>query len=494
MSPRELTTDVVSPRGKFAKNVLIIGLTQVSVALSRLIVLPLLTKVLGTYDYGIWSQVNVTIGLVTVFSRVGLNVALCRFVSARTRREELQEDFYSVLSVALLTSMIASFPLIVFSHPIGNAIFNGAGGVVRLTGIIIIAVTLDAMCLAYFRALQHMGKYAVLSLARIYGELCVMTYLVFARHTIFTIILAILTVRVIFFFVSFFLVRGQIGIRRPRYSRIKKYLRFGVPLVPGNLATWVVASSDRYIIGHSLGVAQVGIYSAAYAIGNALSLVGSVLGFVLVPTLSKLYDEGQQSEVETYLQYSLKYFLGLGIPFVFGIGMLSKEILVMFSTTEIVSQGYPITSLVSLSALLAGTCGVIGQILILVQKTRILATVWALAALVNLALNILIIPRIGILGAAITTLISGSLALGLIAYYAFKEMKFYIEWVFISKSLAASAVMSVMIWRISPKGTVAVLMAVALGIAIYGTILYLLKGFDKKEIEFIRRRFQKKRK
>jgi O-antigen/teichoic acid export membrane protein len=170
--------------------------------------------------------------------------------------------------------------------------------------------------------------------------------------------------------------------------------------------------------------------------------------------------------------------------------MLSKQILRIFSTSEIASQGFLIMPLAGLGALLLGVYVIISHILIAVRKTRVMAIIWGLAASVNLSLNILIVPQIGILGAAITTLIAYALVLVLVAYYSFKEFTFHIEWVFILKSLAASAIMSLVIWKIAPKETVTVLLTVALGIVIYVASLYLLKGFNKKEIKFFRGLFQ----
>ena len=50
-----------NPYQKFAKDIIVIGITNLLVGLSGLVLLPLLTKTLGAHDYGIWSQVNVTL-------------------------------------------------------------------------------------------------------------------------------------------------------------------------------------------------------------------------------------------------------------------------------------------------------------------------------------------------------------------------------------------------------------------------------------------------
>jgi O-antigen/teichoic acid export membrane protein len=235
----------------------------------------------------------------------------------------------------------------------------------------------------------------------------------------------------------------------------------------------------------------VGIYSAGYGVGNILLMVTIALALVLPPTLAKLYDEGRMDEVRVYLSYSLKYILALAIPFVFGATMLSQEVLRIFSTPAIASEGYFIVPLVALATLFLGINVVMGQSLFLVKKTKILGATWIVAGLTNLLLNILLIPHIGILGAAITTLITYALALGITTYYSVKEIRFSIEWSFILKSLVASAIMSLIIWMLGPVGTLAIIATVIVGVIIYGVILLSLKGFKGEDIKFFKGLFQR---
>jgi O-antigen/teichoic acid export membrane protein len=258
--------------------------------------------------------------------------------------------------------------------------------------------------------------------------------------------------------------------------------------VPGDISAWIIASSDRYIIAYFLGTTSVGIYSAAYALGTIPLIFAAVLGIVLAPTLSKLYDEGRMSEVKIYLSYSLKYFLALAIPFVFGAAILGKPVLGLFSTVEIASQGYFVVPMVALGVLLYGAFAVIYHTLVLVKKTRILGVIWIIAALVNLGLNIMVVPYLGIMGAALACLIAYSLVLGMGSYYSFRELTFDIDWRFIIKSLIASAIMALVIWIISNLN---VIITVLVGVAVYGVGLFLLKGFKREEIAFFSRLFSK---
>ena len=475
---------------KFAKDVLIIGVTNLLIALSGIILLPVITKTLGAHDYGIWAQVQVTTMLVLGFVRLGLPYAMIRFLPAKTNRGEIQEEFYSVLSVVFLASAIVSTILIIFADFIAGALFGGATVIVRITGLIILVWSLDTIFISVFRAFRQMKKYSIFLIADTYGQVALIAYLVLNGHGILSIALAVLAVRAIIFLILFFLIKSQIGTKRPRFSKIREYLSLGLPTIPGSISTWAVNSSDRYVIGYFLGASSVGIYSAGYGLGHLMSIPAAILGVVLLPALSRLYDEGRMDEVKTHLSYSLKYLLAVAIPFVFGSAILAEPVLRLFTTAEIAADGYFIVPLVALSILFYGTFVVIAHILVVAKKTKIMGLIWIIAAVVNLGLNILVVPRWGILGAALTTLIAYSLALGIGSYYSFKEFKFSIDWRFIIKSLIASAIMSLAIWLLRPQSNLATIIAVIVGAATYAVAIFLLKGFRREEISFFGRLFR----
>ena len=469
---------------KFAKDALVIGIASVLTSVSGLVLLPLITKLLGAHDYGVWAQVNITIGLLWMLVNLGLPFAMVRFLAAKTNRAEIQEGFYSVFSVIFLAALIASSLLIIFAGPIARVFFEGETEIVRILGVIIIMSSLNLVCLTLFRTFRQMMRYSIFAVTKTYIHVGIIAYLALNGFGIFSIVLSMLVIEAALFLALFYSISSQIGIKKPHFSILKEYFSFGLPTIPANISSWVVMASDRYIISYFLGLTSVGIYSAGYGLGSGILMAVTLLGFVLPPTLSKLYDEGRMDEVKTHLSYSLKYFLALAIPFVFGAAMLSQQVLRMFTTTEIAAQGYFVVPLVALSILVFGFGGVIGNILVLVKKTRIMGATWIIAGLVNLGLNILVIPRIGILGAALTTLIAFAMAAGILIYYSFKEFKFNIDWGFIIKSLVASMIMSLAIWLIFPEGTLTVLLTVVAGIVIYGVALFLMRGFKREEIRF----------
>lgn len=481
-----------APQKRFTKDVLMVGAARISVASTGLIMLPLFTKYIGVHDYGIWVQVMVTIGLILPFAGLGLPAAMTRFLPAKTDKGEIQEGFYSVLFLTFLTSLLFSLAVIFSAEYIAEAFFSGETEIVRITGLIILVTVPSAVCLILFQALGQMKKYAIFNVAFAYGQVAIIIVLILNGYGLSAIVYSVLAIKVIEFFILLFMIRRQIGIRIPRFSNIKEYLNFGLPTVPGAISAWLVSFSDMYIIAYFLGATSVGIYSAGYRLGSILILIAGALGFVLIPTLSRLYDNGQIDGVKTQLSFTLKYFMVLAVPFVFGASMLSERVLMVFSTPQIASEGYFVVPFVGLSALFGGIAVIMGQSLRLVKKTRILAGTWIVAGLVNLSLNILLVPHFGILAAAITTLIAYSIALGLITYYSLKEkeLRFKIEWGFIFKCVIASAVMSLLLWMADPDRILSIIAAVVTSIIIYMVVLLLLKAFGGEDIKFFKGLFQ----
>jgi O-antigen/teichoic acid export membrane protein len=263
-------------------------------------------------------------------------------------------------------------------------------------------------------------------------------------------------------------------------------LSLGLPTVASNTSYWIVTSSDRYLIGWFLGVLFVGYYAPAYTLGNIINFFVFPFIIVLPAVLSKLFDENKINEARDYLKYSLKYFLMIAVPSVFGLSILSKPLLILFSTETIAENASYVTPFVALSILLYGTSSIFSEIFPLVKKTRLSAKIWIIVASVNLGLNFVFIPIFGIMGAAITTLLAYSFALILICYFSFKELRFEIEWVSIVKSILASILMTLFILWFSPTGLSKTVLAIVLGVFVYGTAIFLLRGLNEKEISFLK--------
>ncbi|MDD4651097.1 MAG: oligosaccharide flippase family protein [Methanothrix sp.] len=477
-------------RQLLAKRIGLVALTNLLVELNSLIMLPLLTKNLPVSEYGIWVQISVTIGLVPAVALMGLPYSMVRFLPSAKGKENIQEIFYSMAAVIALAGLVASVAIHLLAGPIADALFDGRLLIVKYLSLLIFLECLISIPFGYFRSVQRIKMYSIFIFLKVFFSLLLVIFFVLSGRGIFGAVIGmILSDAVILLAMSYF-VMSDLGISMPRFKNIREYLDFGMPTIPSNLSSWIVNSSNRYVIGLLLGTTFVGYFSPSYTLGNMINLFIAPLSFALPAALSKHYDENDLDEVRAILGFSLKFFLAFGIPSAIGVSLLSRPILNVLSTPEIASEGYAITPFIAIGALFLGAYTVVVQILILAKKTLLTGIIWSIAALLNLVLTFFFVPHIGIMGAAIAALVAFGFAFFAASYHANRFLYYHLDYIFIIKSITASIMMTILLLLLKPEGTVGLLSAILAASLVYFAVLFLIKGVDKKEIDFFKNLFK----
>jgi O-antigen/teichoic acid export membrane protein len=470
---------------KFTKNVALISVVNLLIALKGIIFVPLITKLLGAFNYGIWVQISVTITLLAPLIRLGLTNSLIRYLAAEKDTDTIKEGIYSVIFLISIIAFASTLFFIIFIIPVSN-FFQTPIILVALLPIIILFECLNGVFFAVFQAFQRMLRYSFLTIIASLGEIIFVVLSILLGYGIYGAVLSLLIIRLIVSIISSAFIYKKFGFKIPDFHFIKKYLLFGLPTLLSGFSYSIVTSADKYLVGFFLGTLFVGYYAPAYSLGNIITFLILPLSFVLFPAVCKSYDENELDEVKNKLKYSLKYFLIIAIPAVFGLSALVKEILQIFSTQEIATYSYFVTPFVATSTLFYGLSDIFSQIIILAKKTKIVGYIWFAAAIINIILNLILIPLYGILGAAISTLLCYLLAFLLIYFYSTKEFIFEIDWPSILKSLFASFLMAIIILIFNPTNLFSTIFLVFMGAIIYAVIMIFIKGFTKKEIIFLK--------
>jgi O-antigen/teichoic acid export membrane protein len=473
----------------FAQRVGLVGITNLIVNLRGLILIPILTKTLGADAYGVWSVIMVTISLLSPLALLGLTTAMVRFLAAEKDKTKIQEGFYSVIFVVLFVSLILSLIVFLFADSFAITILKDvfAAPLIIIASVVILLQALDLASLEFFRAFGRMKKYSGLILLQTFAEVGFVAYFVLSGFGLFGAVVSLVISRGVVLLVCACFVLKEIGFRLPKFYGVGDYLKFGLPLVPTAMLGWITSSSDRYLIGFFSSSQMVGIYSAAYNIGAVIGFFGAPLQIIIFPAISKLYEEKKGQEIKAYLAYSLKYFLLFAIPSIFGLTILSKQILLIMTRPEFAAQGLLVLPIVAVGALFFGLYGAIfAWILIVAKRTRLIFVLVSFSAMINLILNIFFIPVYGILAAAITTLIAYFILFLLTSYFSQKYIKFVVPYAFIGKSVFASLVMALILYWTNPAGIFYVGLMILVGVGAYFGVLMLLKGFGKEEVTFLK--------
>jgi O-antigen/teichoic acid export membrane protein len=471
----------------YAKDIGLVAGAQIAVTLLQFIRLPILTKWLGASLYGTWSLIWVTIVLITPLAALGLGIAMVRLLAAEKDKAKIRERFLSIIFTVLMAGVFVSIILTLFSDLFASSIIGDINSsyLVRLGSVMILTQSLSQMSIAFFRTFRQMKWYSALTVMKAAAQVGLMAYLLYLGWEVKGVILAVLASDILCIAIAFSVALRQIGFRFPRFMELKGYLKYGLPLVPTSAMLWIVNSSDRYMIGYFMQIKDVGIYAAAYTLTHTVSLFLSPLQTVLLPTISKSYDDGDMDKTKTYLKFSLKYLMMISIPATFGLSVLASPLLHTLTTSEFIS-GNLVIPLVAPGLLIFEFHRICLYIFYLVKKTYWVLRLLIVSAALNIGLNLLLIPQLGIIGAAVATLIAYTVLGILTVVIAFRYFKFDLEFVFIMKSVLASAIMALALWLFKPWGVIEVIIAIFLGIIIYFAIILALKGFSKNELSMVK--------
>ena len=467
---------------RFIQRIGLVGLTNILISLSSLIFIPIITKSFTTAEYGMWAQVNTTIALVPNIANLGLPYTMVRFLSAEKDKEKIKDSFYPMISLTFISTVIICLLFLIFGNPIANALFNGSMQVLYITTLISFFACMNLMLISYFRTFQQMKRYSLFLVLQSYIGVFVSIYLTYAGYNIETVVLGLLTGYVAVFIMMAFLIVRYLGIGIGKWSNLKEQLAFALPTIPSNVSSWVVDSSDKYVIGILIGSVAVGCYSPGYALGSILLMFLSPFAVLLPAVLPEHYEKGNLVEVDKYLSYSMKYYMLLTVPAGVGMSVLSKPLLYIITTPEIALGGYMVTPFVCLGAIFMGMYGITNNILILEKNTMILGKLWIVVAISNIALNLLLVPYLNILGAAIATLLCYILAFVVTAIASRKTMRLPFNIKELLKIVFASAVMGIAVYLMHPIGIINVLISIVAGVIIYFAIIFILKAVTLKEI------------
>ncbi len=197
---------------------------------------------------------------------------------------------------------------------------------------------------------------------------------------------------------------------------IRDIMRFCVPLIPATVCWWVISVSDRYMVTYFCGDAANGLYTAAYKIPNLLTICGNI--FIEAWQFSAVVENRKRGEAETAAQLrqrrrSVSSFFGRVFcgyaPLLFILGGAMAMCAKLFAGILFDPSFY--AAWVYIPALMAATVfsalsNFVGSVYLVEKRPNLSLLTTAIGAMINILFNLLLIPAMGAMGAALATLIA----------------------------------------------------------------------------------------
>lgn len=184
---------------------------------------------------------------------------------------------------------------------------------------------------------------------------------------------------------------------------LRRLLRFGLPLVPVTMSFWVFTASDRIVLAKFGSFEELGYYSAALSLISVFALLSAAIGQAWVPRLFRLYERDKAHAAEVVGASITYYLFALGLA-ALGLSALAPELIDLI-TAPAYAPASQVVPLLALGAVAYGTTMLTSSGMTLTYRTGRLSTFSAGAAVCNVLLALLLVPRLGMAGAAIASLL-----------------------------------------------------------------------------------------
>jgi O-antigen/teichoic acid export membrane protein len=258
--------------------------------------------------------------------------------------------------------------------------------------------------------------------------------------------------------------RRTVGVRGFDPPLLRELLVFSLPLMPANLALWALNLADRIQLQRLAGPVELGQYAAAAKVAIALTVIIGAFQTAWAPFAHAVRgEEGDDVARQTYADIFTYWAMlaGWGVAVV---TLLSAPYVALAFPAE-ARDAIQVVPLLAVGIVLYGAYLIVNVAVSISKRTRMTPLIAGVAGGTNVGLNFWFIPRWGIVGAGITTVIGYSLLVVLQWLNARRSFPVPYEWGRVGRIVALTAgVVAASLWALPESGALAILARVALAV------------------------------
>jgi O-antigen/teichoic acid export membrane protein len=360
---------------------------------------PVTTRLLGLTEFGTVTSANAVMQVLWVFAGLGLQVAVQREYSARDNPRGARQLVFAAVVLTVGVSAVAWATVGLWAGALGMGDSTAA---LRLAVLWAGSSALTTISLALLRSEDRLAMFSTVSfLQSVVAEALALGLAKFYRPTAEMFLTGQVAAQVAAAFLGLLAAPPAILMWRER-AVLDRALRFALPLVPTALSTFVLSTSDRLIIEAHLGSEAVARYQVAYNVASMPMLLLTILDSVWMPRFFGITDEGERRKV---LASSRDALYRLLVPIVIGFACGAPLVLRVWAPPSYhPEQLHFVVCVVLVTAIPFAAQLAVARTLTSSGRTGVTAVVTLAGAVVNVILNLMLVPRFGLAGSAFATL------------------------------------------------------------------------------------------
>jgi len=392
---------------QLSKESFVYGLSAAAAKLIGLVLVPLYTRSLSQSDFGVLELLITGTGILSALLILGLDNATALSFYNTEDEQERGAIASAFLYFELALTFTVSGVLFLLAGPMASLLLGDPAYTVyvQLAVVIVPFATLVTMFLDIARLVRKPSRYVAISVGNLILTAClVLLAVIVFRLGIEGILAATLAGSALFSLVGWLLTRPSYG-KVFSMGILRRLLLLGLPVVPATMAYWVINFSNRWFLFHIDSSEQVAILALATRLSAPVVLIVTAFQIAWVPFSLSI---ARESAAEGVYARTLAYFLALTFSTLLLLTLFAGPLVDLFATSAYL-PATQVLALVGMSSIASGAYYIVATGVNLSGKTIHLGWTAVVAALASIALNLLLIPTLGVVGAAVAGLIANFL-------------------------------------------------------------------------------------
>ena len=352
--------------------------------------------------------------LFTLLAKLGLDTTSIRFIASFASQNKWSSIFMfrkQVVIILSFSTVIASLLMYFLAEPIADLI-NTNYKYIKLNAFLILPMSFFMLHYESLRGLKRIAEFSFFymvsqALFTIVSLLIIYQFITTSDVPIYAYFVSVIIVSILSFLSFKYSVKKLSDSKESADLEIISYanlLKISIPLMFAQSVQFIMAWTDKLMLGSMSTSEEVGIYHTAFKLSMFATVALMSINSIASPKFAEMYAKNDMKGLRKIIRQSTKMIFWTSVPLVIIFFMFPEFLLGLFG--EEFKVGVNAFILLSCGKLFSSFSGSVGNILQMTGNQNILAKILLFAAILNIVLNLYLIPKYGIDGAALASVIS----------------------------------------------------------------------------------------
>jgi O-antigen/teichoic acid export membrane protein len=489
----------VSIAGNIARNTTLGIITYVLELGITFVVGIILARSLGTEQYGVYAYVMWFLNLTLIITNLGLGEMNRRFIPEAMGRQRTREPsgFIQIMLVFRIAAALVVSSVILITPGYWARLSGDANNQMLfiLIGLTILPNALQFAFIGIFQGFQKFEYVLYISLAMFPLRLILVIILMYLGFGVKEIVILNIATLLIGVISGVFLLRRLVPLKSLLYTSLlpkdtkKQALRYSFAIAGTLILGYLVNNqAEVFFIGLFCPVEAVGFYNLAYRLGSmSITIIPLAFGIAILPSIAEQFGKGENDKIKSIYLTSARYFMIVALPLAAGVIALAEAIIILLYGVDY-TPAVILLQVLTLPLAIFGITYAADSVIRGINHPGFILITMAIFAVIKVGLSLWLIPRYGVLGAAIASSVPRVITLPVYIIFLYKRIKAIWPIGDTIKIATASLIMGIAIYALqSQLGVIlSLVLCIPLGIVIYVIAIIFLKVVREQDVAILK--------